>query len=79
MENPSNRKWQGDFLSKERVANSSLTPSRGIPEFSLVEKITSVVPVKLQPSVKRAIPKPQSTWIREVIIKTLERETEEIS
>ena len=35
------------------------------------EKATEVVPVKVQLSLKNAIPEPRSTWIRDLIIEKL--------
>lgn len=45
----------------------------GIPTFDHAEKLTEVIPVKVGPSLKKVIPKPQSAWIRRVIIEKLER------
>jgi hypothetical protein len=64
-------------LSKQGVAKPSQIGDRGIPRLDLAEKIDSVVPVKLQASVKRAVPKPRSTWIRQTIIEKLKRVEEE--
>lgn len=63
---------------KGRV-NPSKSPGLGIPGFNQVEKLTEVIPVKVQPSLKKVIPKPQSAWIRNLIIKALERMKEEQS
>lgn len=58
-------------------AETSETSSLGIPTFNCVEKLTEVIPVKVQYSLKKIIPKPQSTWIREAIIEKLEHMEEE--
>lgn len=64
---------------REPLENRSLLPSRGIPSFDPAEKLTEIIPVKVQPSLKKAIPKPQSAWIREAIIEKLQRLEEEES
>lgn len=46
----------------------------GIPNFNRAEKLTEIIPVKVQRSLKKIIPKPQSTWIRRAIIEKLEEE-----
>ena len=56
--------------------NRALLPTLGIPVLHLSEKKVFVVPVKLQPTVKKAIPRRQSSWIRELIIRELTREAE---
>jgi hypothetical protein len=55
----------------------SQTPCLGISTFNRVEKLTEVIPVKVQYSLKKIIPKPKSTWIRGVILEKLERLEEE--
>ena len=55
----------------------SLSPGLGIPSFDRAEKLTEVIPIKVQPSLKKAIPRPHSAWIRRTIIERLEREEAE--
>jgi len=49
----------------------------GIPDFRLVEKITEIIPVKVQPSLKEAVrvvaESSVSEFCREAIIEKLER------
>ena len=61
------------FLSEEPKQKRSLSPGLGIPSFNRAEKLTEVIPVKVQPSLKKAIPRPQSAWVRRAIIEKLER------
>jgi len=67
-----------DEDQKGRV-NPSERHSLSIPTFDLAEKPTEVIPVKVQSSLKKAIPKPRSTWIRTAILEKLERMREEHS
>ena len=60
-------------MSKEPKKKPSLSTSRGIPSLNRTEKLTEVIPVKVGSSLKRAIPKPQSSWIRRAIIEKLQR------
>jgi len=63
-------------LGKERKANPSLSPSRGIPVFSVAEKLTAIIPVKVQPSLKRAVKHVTdnvSEFGRQAIIEKLKR------
>jgi len=60
------------FLSGEPKQKRSQSPSLGIPSFDCAEKLTEVIPVKVGPSLKKAIPKPQSAWVRRAILEKLE-------
>lgn len=62
--------------SRETKGKLFKNQGHGIPrvlEAIHYEKVTEVIPVKVQLSLKKAVPKPQSAWIRQAIIEKLER------
>lgn len=67
-------------MSKDPKKKPSLSRGLGIPAFDLAEKLTSVLPIKVQPSLKKALKQVTdnvSEFGRQAIIERLMREIEE--
>lgn len=61
-------------MRKRTHTKQAKNQMQGIPSLTLKlsgEKISEVVPVKMQLSLKMAIPEPRSEWVRNLIIKEL--------
>lgn len=68
---------------REPLPNPSHSPTLGIPtSFNRAEKLTAIIPIKVQPSLKKALKQVTgnvSAFGRLAIIEKLERMTEEAS
>lgn len=64
---------------KEPLADPSHSPYLGIPSFNRAEKLTAIIPVKVQPSLKKVLKRVTgnvSEFGRQAIIEKLERTKE---